>query len=384
MIRGTATLCLGPVDLVNGGTAWPSSHPWVQVEVPAPYALGANTVHLIFGAETASCKVVAWNGDVVAEVTQPGSALFDGMQLAGPLADVLRLHRAGMAYAPLFLGHADADRIHLYSQVRFTGRDALFIRTGSTTQGESDLPWLRAAWQNHQEQTLFLNNHQCYYRKVLRGKEIEVKFTLQGVVDIWGMTLETLRRIERGQLPGFIPEYRDEFQQWDYVTHLFDIPSPPEERGYVSFLPTTDGRDIVKRKRFVVDQRVRDESISAPLQIEGAYEDWIAQSLGVVATRLPALRRVRYDVNLESLVSGHVYGIFFDRCTVEGHDAVLQQCEVEYLRSRCLGEPDEASMWTEFETVLQFVRELLTEHQLPWEEGYTSKLTFLRDVTGAE
>jgi hypothetical protein len=48
-------------------------------------------------------------------------------------------------------------------------------------------------------------------------------------------------------------------------------------------------------------------------------------------------RRVRYNVMLESLVTGHVFSIMYDRCTAaERGVSPLEQAEVEYVRSRTL------------------------------------------------
>ena len=65
--------------------------------------------------------------------------------------------------------------------------------------------------------------------------------------------------MREGELPGFIPEYGDEFQAWDYLNHLFAIPEPAEERGYVSFIPLSVGGYTIKRKWFDEDATRRGE-----------------------------------------------------------------------------------------------------------------------------
>ena len=36
-------------------------------------------------------------------------------------------------------------------------------------------------------------------------------------------------------------EFGDEFQTWDYLNHLYDVPAPPTEQGYISFIPLSTG-----------------------------------------------------------------------------------------------------------------------------------------------
>ena len=53
-------------------------------------------------------------------------------------------------------------------------------------------------------------------------------------------------------------------------------------------------------------------------------------------------RCLRYDINLESLSTGHNYSIMFDRCTTAADPVEpLVRCEIEYLRSRTLFPIDE-------------------------------------------
>ena len=56
---------------------------------------------------------------------------------------------------------------------------------------------------------------------------------------------------------------------------------------------------------------------------------------------MPPFQRVRYDVQCESMRTGHVYGIFFDRCSLlAAPEVVLSQCELEYRRSRSILDHD--------------------------------------------
>ena len=102
------------------------------------------------------------------------------------------------------------------------------------------------------------------------------------------------------------------------------------------------------------------------------------------AVRLPSFRRVRYDINFESVRTGHVYGVFFDHCSlVEARDVTLNQCELEYLRSRVAVEPDEAEVLTEMEEIIGWLEAFLRERGLNDRRGFYSKRTFLKDAVAA-
>ncbi len=49
-------------------------------------------------------------------------------------------------------------------------------------------------------------------------------------------------------------------QVWDYLNHLFRVVAPESYRGYVSFISTPDGKNLVKRKWFCGDGFQRRES----------------------------------------------------------------------------------------------------------------------------
>jgi hypothetical protein len=387
-------LAIGSVDHLNGGRQVGDLDDLLIVELPPDgRPEPPNTQFVSFSspreiAYTTLSKASALGG------TLPMERLFAGLKASPFIATILgeRPPSTGVnSLIPLFLARRVRGELHLYSQIRFAGDDALFIRTTAqplavppdAPPGPPAAAFWAEAMALHAKNFLFLNNHQRYYKKCLAGKEVEVKFTLAASTDVWGLTADMAEVIARGGWDGFRFEYRDEFQQWDYMNQLFEVSAPKEERGYISFILATDGRYIVKRKRFTRDSMVREESLSAPLEIRSSLEDYVATHVQGVSRRLPAFRRVRYDVNFESLASGHVYGVFFDRVTVpEAPGVVLCQCEVEYLRSRAVLDPAEDVIWREFPRVLDFVRDFLSERGIPFDEGYYSKLSFLRDHFG--
>jgi hypothetical protein len=126
------------------------------------------------------------------------------------------------------------------------------IQTSSTPLPATDLddlPWLPVALEQHAQRAPALNSYQCHWRKAFPGEELEHKYTLPAGTAIWDLAVDTLQGVHDGALPGFRLMYRDEFQTWDYLNHLFDIQKPEGEQGYVSFIPNALGEGWrMKRK----------------------------------------------------------------------------------------------------------------------------------------
>lgn len=388
-----AWLVLGGLHLLNGSAPLAKSDPVVLVPLPAPVEsdFPSNTIVLRWDAigpvELLSRTV---DGSRTGSAKTDGAKLFPGMLPGAAVREaVAAVSDAGGPLVPLFYVTADSDRAHVHSQVRFLAEDACFIRiTPDALTGDvAALDWLAGAVRRHSEQFLFLNNHQRYYRKCFSGRELEYKYTLEPPVDTWTLTVELYEQMRTGSLPGYVMEYRDEFQAWDYLNHLFEVTGPAEqERGYASFIPTTDGKHLLKRKWYAEDAFARRETHTYGLDLadDGGFERYIREELRVTAARLPSFRRVRYDINFESVRTGHVYGIFFDHCSlVDAREVTLNQCELEYLRSRTALEPDEDDVLTELTTIAGWLEAFLRAHGLKAERSFYSKRTFLRDAVAA-
>lgn len=411
-------LVIGPVYCINGIHPRLDGSCLVLVEAPAVSLLGrVNTVFLDWrGRRAARFTWVDEGGAPFAAGETTWSRLFrDGrlgpevVAAGGRRLDGLPGWRGPHSFVPLFLidcvrhegrgWWAELD-VDLFSQVRFTPADALFIRTTAAPLarlGGDDDGLCRAAAARlglapapatapllecirlHGENFNFLNNHQCYYARCFAGREVEYKLDLEPMVDIWGLTVHFYDLIRRGRLAGFRPEYRDEYQAWDYMNHLYEVTAPEEERGYVSFIPCTNGRYLIKRKHYRRDDLVRGERHEKDVAIDGPLDGY-ATRYGAALRGFPPFRRVRYDVNLESLASGHVYGVFFDHCSIEGSSAApLMQCEVEYLRSRTVVPPDPDLALAELERLDAWTRGVLDGLKVRYRRGFYSKLSYLRD-----
>jgi hypothetical protein len=395
----SAWLVLGGLHHLNGAAPVSEGDPVVLVplgEAPHPFFPG-NTVVLEW-ASLGEVELLGRVGDRTVTGKAHGSQLFPGMLPGAALTDLVAGAGvpAGPAtgfgpLVPLFYlavrDEGDGPRAHLHSQIRYTAEDVCFIRTTEepvAVPEVRDLSWLPEAVRLHAADALFLNNHQRYYRKCFSGQEMEYKYTLKPPVDVWTHTVELYRRVRGGELPGYLMEYRDEFQAWDYVNHLFQVTAPEPDRGYVSFIPTTDGKNLVKRKWYKADTFSRRESHTYGVRPEQGFDAWVRDELKVEATRLPSFRRVRYDINFESARTGHVYGIFFDHVSLlDAPEVMLSQCELEYLRSRTVVEPDEDAVLTEMDEIARWLEAFLREYGLNDERGYYSKLTFLLDSVAA-
>jgi hypothetical protein len=141
-----------------------------------------------------------------------------------------------------------------YSQIRFSDDDILFLKT------VPDLPLdcainiaISKALKADSENKLFLHNHQCYYKKFKSHIESEYKFNITSECDIWQLTVAIYNELRSSLLFGWIPEYKDEFQQWDYYNYLYKLYGTSEESGYISFIPQTNGKCLVKRKIYQSD-----------------------------------------------------------------------------------------------------------------------------------
>ncbi|MGW2584228.1 hypothetical protein ACWCYZ_23365 [Streptomyces virginiae] len=390
----SAWLVLGGLHLLNGTAPLRAADPIVLVPLAAPLerSFPGNTVVLDWaGLGTVELRSRDLAGTRTHTAEAEGTDLFPSMLPGAPLtAAVAAVSADGWTagpLVPLFYVSSHGAEAHVHSQIRFLAEDAAFIRITEEpipAADVADLSWLPEAVRLHAERFLFLNNHQRYYRKCFSGKELEYKYTLVPPVDAWTLTVELYGELRGGALPGYLMEYRDEFQAWDYLNHLFEVTGPAEEeRGYASFIPTTDGKHLLKRKWYAEDAFERRESHTYGLDVvdDGGFERYITEELGVEGVRLPSFRRVRYDVNFESARTGHVYGIFFDHCSlVDAWDVTLNQCELEYLRSRTAVEPDEADILKEMAGIAQWLESFLRERGLSSERGFYSKRTFLKDA----
>lgn len=359
-----------------------------EVHTPTCYAGTTSNAVILSWDSSAAVKpvtIVGGQSSLTREVTWrdlyawhlPGEAFVESLRgLRAPDAAEL---------TPLYVLTETESGVHGWVRVRTDLDQTLFVRvTENPALGSIDqdlaavVAEVRAA---HRQHSLFLNNHQCYYRTMFDGEEIEHKYVLDPETDIWGSTVRLYRSLREGAVPGFAMEFGDEFQTWDYLNHLYDVPAPPTEQGYISFIPLSTGGYTVKRKWFAEDSVRRGERHYKELGEVTDRRAYLKDRFGVEVHKLPSFRRVRYDVNIESLRTGHLYGIYFDHSRLVDHPEIaLVQCELEYIRTRSVLVTDEADVFDELEQLAQWLEGFLASEGLCTTRGTYSKLSFLRDA----
>lgn len=276
-----------------------------------------------------------------------------------------------------------------YTLMSYTGDDLLYIRLpGPPARGIHTSTAHRARWAadlsaRHRAHGGQLNNHACWLRNLLPGLEAEHKFTLPPGTDIWDLAVTTHQHVRAGAIAGWICEHGNDggFTQGDFTNHLFEITRPASERGYIAFMPAIDGPGyFIRHKRYPRDQTLRREDLThAPELTAGpaSLTQVIRDRYGLITAWSATYRRVRYNVMLESLETGHVFSVMYDRCTAE-HAPVLIQAEVEYIRSRTLYTSSQSQILSQLTELTTWTRDLLASNGITSIEDQMSKLTWLR------
>jgi hypothetical protein len=307
------------------------------------------------------------------------------------LGAVAALRHGGWDLAPLFVVTPLCDGWQPYTQMSFNGTDAVFVALdGPLVHGNPEDSQVAAAWvadlsARHRRHAAQLNNHQRWFVNARQGLEIEQKFTLAGVPDIWSLAMRTLALAAAAGMDAWIPEHGSNggFEQWDFLNHIFEITHPEPERGYIAFIPAVDGSWIIRRKWFAADAMIRREDLTGRVDLGPAPDlaAVIGDRYGLTPAWGGAYRRVRYNMLLESLRSGHVFSVMFDRCTdCSGRVPALHQVEAEYVRSRTIRRRDPAhdGLMDEFAQLTAWTRQVLDRLGVSATEDHLSKLSWLR------
>lgn len=387
-----AWIVLGGIHLLNQTAPRRPDDVIVLVQVP-PQEVGpspAATV-VVRWAELGPCPVRALtaSGDSLAPDREiDGSSLFPD-SIAGLDLSAMAGPTTAPSLVPVCYLAQHPDGFHAYAQIRFHPQDTCFVRTTPEPVGGGPveaLHWLLPTLDAHAAAAPRLNNHHRYFRTHFAGTELEHKFNLTPGTDIWATAMQLLKYLRNGALDGCRPEYRNELQIYFTENHLFDVTGPTDEEvGYASFIRTVDGGHVLKRKWYTEDTFARREQLSPVLDISpDGFEPYLRDTLGLHVQALPPFRRVRYDVQCESMTTGHIYGIFLDHCSLlAAPEVVLSQCELEYRRTRSLLAHDPDQVLAEMERISNWLLGYLSEHGLTTHRTYYSKRTFLRDAVTA-
>ncbi|WP_395577239.1 hypothetical protein [Streptomyces sp. BK79] len=382
-----AWVVLGGVHLLNRTAPRRPGEAIVLIGVPRQEVCQPATTVIVRWSALGPCPAEA----LLSGGTRLGAARIDGSELfpdgiAGPgLRDLVGAEAAPGLVPLCYLAADPGGGYHAYAQIRFHPEDACFVRTTREPVGHGpvrELRWLGPVLTAHAESSTALNNHLRYFRKHFSGTELEYKYTLDPAPDIWAASMELLKALRDGKLDGCRPEYRDEFQIHHTENHLFDVTGPEPEIGYASFIPTVTAGHVLKRKWFTEDIFARREELTPGLDITpDRFETFLREDLGLQVRAMPPFQRVRYDIQCESMRTGHVYGVFLDRCSLlAAPDVVLSQCELEYLRSRSILDHDRDEVLIEMERINLWLCEYLARHGWATEHTFYSKRSFLRDA----
>ncbi|WP_405589721.1 hypothetical protein [Streptomyces sp. NBC_01190] len=384
-----AWVVLGGIHLLNGTAPRGPVEPIVLIQVPPQEVCVPSTTVVVPWARLGSCHVTALktNGDEITTGTIHGSTLFPDAIAGHPLRTLVG-EAAAPGLVPLcYLAADPGGGYHVYAQIQFHAEDACFVRTTREPVGAGAPPealrWLESALAAHAAAALRLNNHQRYFRTHFAGTELEYKYNLTPQADIWAVSHALLRALTHGDVPGCRPEYRQEFHNAYFDNHMFEVTGPEAERGYASLIPTANGGHVLKRKWFDKDALARREQIHHPaitVQPNG-FAEYLRSDLGLQVRAMPPFHRVRYDVQCESMATGHIYSIIFDRCSLlAAPEVVLSQCEMEYRRSRSVVERPESEVLDEMDRLHRWLLSYLSALGLTTEATFYSKLSFLRDT----
>ncbi|MEU9716187.1 hypothetical protein [Streptomyces sp. NPDC047976] len=214
------------------------------------------------------------------------------------------------------------------------------------------------------------------------GIEIEQKLNLLDEVSIWDLSKRVWGAVDRGEFPGFITDPGYELTRWHFVQHNFEVLAPAGEIGHIAFQANPDGRYQLKIKKFPADALRREESFVKGVVVEdGDFEGYLARAYpGLTVRQLPGFRRTRFDVNVQSLATGHCFGIETDEVTVPDHAGrKLKQVEMEYLETRRHAGMDATTIDADMDRLTSLVERYLADQGITTERTFYSKLSFLRD-----
>lgn len=276
--------------------------------------------------------------------------------------------------------------IEVLSCTRLRTTGVLFARVADLTGKEAEI--VHAGNLVHKALAEARNLHEYtgtdfqLYTTFESGIEIEMKFALEGRVSPWSLASQVASRIGTEDFPGFIPDVGNEHQRWETKQETYEVTAPAQEVGYIAFIANASGSYLLKRKRFSEDGLRREETFRTEIDIlDGDFDAFLTKEYPeLTVRRLPSLTRAKFDVNVESVESGHFFGIEIDEVTVAEHEAVLRQVELEYHRTRVHSDMDAGLIDKELERLATLVEKFLESRGISAERTFYSKLSFLRDL----
>lgn len=286
---------------------------------------------------------------------------------------------------PLFLIALDKKTIYTYSFLLSNVGELLFLNSGTEKVDKSVInireikKYIGLALANHHKYHYQLNNYTGQYCKIDPDKEYEYKLNLPETTDIWQVQQYFVRSLREGKIPGYALNPLRGITRWAFENYLFEITAPKTEKGYISFIRNPNNSYIIKHKIYSKDQLKRTELRSRDVQINGSLEDYLKEKYPKFSfKKYPMFIRQFYGFVMDSLDSGNNFGFTVDRNYVDGGDYPrLVQLEIEYYNSLKLSRPK--SFIKELAQVTNIFREHLIKLNIPYEDSFYSKLSYLKD-----
>lgn len=309
-----------------------------------------------------------------------GAARRESMPLAILAADLRQ--RCWVVYVPSRLN----DEAGLFHRVAEIAHVFSFAENSRATTTEPSAAVLANIVDRLPEFSATVGSHECWYFTIDAGVEYEHKFTLDPDTDIYALTRGIAAEIERGEPDYLRLEFANACEMWHFRNYMFEVTGPTSaDCGYASFIPRRAGGHVIKRKRFIQDGFARYETkttVSEALTDIAQMQSYLHQRLGLEVSYLGDFTRTRFDNNVESVNTGHIYSIMADRCVFPEHPGtVLQQLEIEYLRSRGTKRECRSEMIEELNSLRGWTTQHLADLAIPAKTNYLSKYTFLRRLT---
>lgn len=305
--------------------------------------------------------------------------IFNGFSLTGDLNTNFTIDIKYMI--PIYFVRAYKKQLLIYKSVQFYNSEIIFLNVDLNKVFKlSSTNLYKLCKLNSEKNKIALSNQDAYLKKYRSDIEIEYKFNLDSNCHIWTLAIQFQKLIRQGELHGFMLQYLDNFNQWDFENYLYEITQPKKYVGYISFIKCPDEKFVVKQKIYAEDKLERIEIRNKNIELEKNKEYYLNKNYPELKyEKLEPFNRQRFDVNLESLGTGNIYSIMFDRNVVMNHpDHILVQCEIEYLKSRTSGEIIKVK--EELSHVKDFVKKVFDKENIVYKETFYSKLSFLRDV----
>lgn len=176
-----------------------------------------------------------------------------GVSVAFTEASAIAYPGSGTHLVPLFLlTSARREQWTPYMLLSYDGTDLLYVALpGPLVKGEPQCPadwseWAEDLAVRHRRHSRHVANHQCWFRNLRPGLEIEHKFTLQPGSDIWRLAVTTHQEIRAGALPGWVFARNDGGLRAKDLCRALNLGEQPRHiEGMRSKLKRLVGRDIL-------------------------------------------------------------------------------------------------------------------------------------------